>query len=253
MYIVRDKKTKKVIHVNHAPLSQKLSEKEIYFKFDGKKMEIGKTDRSELSEQFHINKKGEIVEFTLQDKVEAGILTLDPAEKVEGDQVVQKTLREKAAEGIITLEPDRKIVGEGDDERIEQKTFIEKVAEGLVKLEPDQKLVGEEIVEKTSKEMLKEGIITLDEYKHDRIENYSRMAFEKRAAILPDYKMNNASLGIYDEKTSENYKLTVIKFRDEFHRIKNLIEKVKTVKKIDEVKERFPNKIVVAKKNRSGK
>ena len=245
MYIVRDKKSKKVIHVNPAPLSQKLSEKEIYFKFDGKKMEIGKTDRSELSEQFHINKKGEIVPFTLKEKVEAGILTLDAAEKVEGDQIVQKTLREKVEAGIIILEPDTKIVGEGDDERIEQKTFSERVAEGLVKLEPNQKLVGEEIVEKTLKELLKEGIITLDEYKSERIDHYSRMAFEKRIAILPDYKLNNVALGIYDEKTTENYKTTVIKFRDEFYRIKNLIEQAKTVKKIDEVKERFPSKISV--------
>ena len=219
MYIVRDKKSKKVIHLNPAPLSQKLSEEEIYFDFDGKKMEIGKADSPDIPEHFHINKKGEIVEFTL---------------------------REKADEGIITLEPDTKIVGEGDDERIEQKTFSERVAEGLVKLEPNQKLEGEKIVEKTSKEMLKEGLITLDEYKHDRIEHYSRMAFEKRTAILPDYKLNNVALGIYDEKTTENYKTTVIKFRDEFYRIKDLIEQAKTVKKIDEVKERFQGKISVA-------
>ena len=38
MYVVRNRKSKAVIHVNHAPLSQELSGKEVYFKFNPNSM-----------------------------------------------------------------------------------------------------------------------------------------------------------------------------------------------------------------------
>src|SRR6185369_5076954 len=109
--------------------------------------------------------------------------------------------------------------------------------EGLIQLEPDQKLVGEEIVERTTAEMLKQGLLTLDDVKQKKIQYFSDMALEKRDALLPDYKLQNALLGIYDEQTVANYKATVAAFRDEFYRLQSLVEKAGTPKKVEAVTE----------------
>ena len=216
MYVVRNRKSTAVIHVNHAPLSQELSGKEVYFKFNPNSMEIGKSDLPEMPEQFHIDKKGMIVELSLQEKVECGIVELKPEEKAEGNEIVEKSLSER-------------------------------VADGLISLEPGQKLTGEEIVSKTTREMLDEGLIALEKYKQDRTNYYSRLAFEKRSSLIKDYKLLNVALGIYDSKTTANYRATVQAFRDEFYRIKKIIKEAKTVKRIDGIREGFPKKIVTAK------
>ena len=226
MYVVRNKRTKEIIHVNPAPLSQQLEGVEVYFKFDPDTMEIGKTDAPEIPRDFNINEDGEIVALT-----------------------VKKPLSEQVDEGKITLAPTQKIVGEGENEQIVEKTFSEQVAEGLIELASNQKLVGEEIVEKTSREMFDEGLITLDEFKRERIQYYSRVAFQKRNSIIPDYKLQNAALGIYDEQTTANYKATVQAFRDEFYRIKALIEEAETIDEIEAITENFPKEIVVATPN----
>jgi hypothetical protein len=165
MYIVRNKKTKEILHVNPAPLTQKLKGKEIYFKFDPKKMETGEID-GDLPEHFKIDEKGKIVEFTLQEKVETGIVALKPGQKMEDNQIVEKTLSEKAADGLITLSPTQKITGKGKHEKIVEKTLSEQIADGTKKLTPNQKLIGkgkdERIVEKTLSEQVKEGLITLE-------------------------------------------------------------------------------------------
>jgi len=165
MYIVRDKKTKEILHVNPAPLKQKLKGKDIYFKFDSNKMEIGEID-GDLPEHFKIDKKGKIVEFTLQEKVEAGIVVLKPGQKIENNQVVEKTLSEKAAQGLITLSPTQKITGKGKNEKIVEKTLSEQIADGTKKLSPKQKVIGkgkdEQIVEKTLSEQVEEGLIKLE-------------------------------------------------------------------------------------------
>jgi hypothetical protein len=164
----------------------------------------------------------------------------------EKEQLVEKSLSEQVTEGLLTLDPTEKIVGGGAEERMVYRPLSEQVAEGLVKLAPNQKLVGEEIVEKTSREMFKEGLITLDELKQERIQYFSDRAFELRRPVIPDYKLENAALGIYDPETTANYKATVQAFRDEFYRIKEIIEKAKTVKELETIKENFPKKIVTA-------
>ncbi len=169
MYIVRDKKKKEIIHINPAPLSQQLKGKEIYFKFDPKKMEIGEID-GDLPGHFKIDKKGKIVELTLDEKVKAGIIELKQEQKIVNNQIVEKTLSEKVADGLITLLPTQKIIGEGENEQIVEKTISEQVAEELIKLEPNQKLEGEEIVEKSRQELLDEGLTTLEDIKEENIQ-----------------------------------------------------------------------------------
>jgi len=213
MFVVIDKKTRKIIHVNPAPLSQALNDKDVYYKFDQKKMKIGRTDGA-LPEHFEINKKGEIIELSLAEKVKAGIIELTPEEKIEGDQIVEKTLSEK-------------------------------IAEGVMELRPDQKLVDEEIKTLSDREMLDEGMIDLKEYKKKTIEYFSNMAFMKRRELIPDHKLQNAALGVYDEQTVANIKTTVGGFRDEFHRIEGLIKKAKNARTIDAIKEQYPKEIII--------
>jgi hypothetical protein len=143
MYIVRDKKTKAIIHVNPAPLSQKLKGKAVYFQYDRATMEIGSTDAYELPSHFTINKKGAIVEFTLQQLVDQGIMALAPDEKIVDNRIMHKTVAEKVAEGLIVLPPAYKIVGKGQDEKVVEKTLSEQVAEGLLTLSPLQTIMGE--------------------------------------------------------------------------------------------------------------
>lgn len=102
MYIVRNKKTKKLIHANPAPLSQNLKGKEIYYKFNSKTMEIGKSD-CKLPEHFDINENGEIVELHLTDMVDKGIIKLKPYQKVKNNAIVEKSVGELIEEGLLKL------------------------------------------------------------------------------------------------------------------------------------------------------
>lgn len=102
MYIVRNKKTKKLIHVNPAPLSQNLKDKEIYYKYSPKTMEIGKSD-SKLPEYFDINEKGEIVELQLSELVKKGIVKLKAYQKIKDNAIAEKTIGELVEEGLLKL------------------------------------------------------------------------------------------------------------------------------------------------------
>lgn len=283
MYIVRSKKTKKILHVNPAPLSQQLSGQAIYYKFNPKTMEIGKTDSRRLPEHFNINKDGEIVELTIQEKIKAGIIKLPPEKKIINSQIVEKSLSEKVAEGIISLKPEQKIIGKETNQRIVEKSLSDKIKEGLIRIEPTQKLVGEgihqrivektltekvveglqelkpqyklgdeRIVKKTSRELYDDKLITLDEYKQRRLEYFSKLSFEKRKEIIPDYKLMNVGLGIYDETTVTEYRATIQAFREEFYRLKKLVEKAKNTDAVDAITDNYPQTII-GKRNSSSK
>ncbi len=219
MYIVRDKITKAIIHTNHAPPSQNLTDKEVYFYFAPETMEIGKIDSHELPEHYRITADCEIVELTLS---------------------------EKAEKNLIALQLTQKIVGEGANEKIVEMSLAEQVAEGLILLKPNQKLINDNIAEKTPREMLADGSITLEEIKQGQIQNYSNQSLDKKAALLPDYKLQNAILGIYDEQTLANYRATIQAFRGEFYRLQALVEQAKTLDELEAITENFPTEIVAA-------
>ncbi|MFP2929655.1 hypothetical protein ACLESO_31545 [Pyxidicoccus sp. 3LG] len=158
MYIVRDKATKKVIHVNPAPVSQGLEGKDIYFQFDPATMEVGRGEFPEVPTHFHIDSRGEIIPWTLQEKVQEGVVTLPPDQKAVGNNIVEKSVSERVAAGIISLKPEEKLVGE----QIVQKSLAEKVAEKLITLAPTQVVEGENIREMDDAEKVAAGIIKLD-------------------------------------------------------------------------------------------
>lgn len=165
MYIVRDKRTREIFHLNPAPLSQPLEGSQVYHRFDPTTMEIGRSDAQVLPEHFHINEQGQVVEFTLQEKVDTGVVELGVRQKVEGDRIVEKKLSEMFADGTILMSPTQKVVIEGDEERVVEKSLSEKVADGLITLEPQHKLVGEEIQEKSVEELVNDDVISRDEAK----------------------------------------------------------------------------------------
>lgn len=165
MYIVIDKQTKEIIHINPAPLEQNLTGKDVYFNFDAETMLIGAADIFQVPEHFKITSEGVLREFTLQEKHDAGLITLNPMEKIVDDQLVSKTLSEQVADGILTLEPEEKIVGEGEEENIVLKSLSERVADGTIELAPEEKIIGEgvdeQIVAKTPSEQVNEGLLEL--------------------------------------------------------------------------------------------
>ncbi|NOK34651.1 hypothetical protein HMI49_15735 [Corallococcus exercitus] len=190
MYIIRDKATRKVIHINPAPLSQGLEGTDIYYLFDSRTMEVGRGEFPEVPEPFHIDAKGNIVPWTLKEKVEAGLVQLPPHQKLVGDQLVEKTLAEKVASGVITLRPEEKLA----DDQIVPKSVSEQVAEKLIPLTPTQVLDGESIREMTDAEKVAAGFIKLD--KTQKVvgreivpKSRAELAREKLIQLDPDEKL----------------------------------------------------------------
>ena len=107
MYVVRNKKTAKLVHVNPAPLSQALEPKEVYARFDPKTMEIGKTD-GPLPESFDIGDDGEIVPSAPERTPELEMPAVPAMEKVvheeSGVRLVEKTPQELVEDGVLTPE-----------------------------------------------------------------------------------------------------------------------------------------------------
>jgi hypothetical protein len=165
MYIVRNKVTKEILHVNPAPSSQKLTGTQIYHLFDPESMEIGQIESASIPEHFEINDRGQVIELSLGEKVARGIIVLRKDQKIQEGQIVQKTLSEQIADGLISISQRDKIVGEGPEERIVEKTIAELISEDLINLEPHQKVMDGTIVDKTSQELIDEGLLTRDEVK----------------------------------------------------------------------------------------
>ncbi len=73
---------------------------------------------------------------------------------------------------------------------------------------------------------------TLAEAKLNKIVYFSELAFELRLQILPEYKLINASLGIYDEAETLAITTIVNEFRTEYYRLKALVEACSTVEEV---------------------
>jgi hypothetical protein len=114
VYIVRNKRTKELIHVNPAPLSQPLEGEDVYVRFDPKTMEIGRTD-GPLPERFDIGPDGKIVPLEEQTPPGAGSPETAAGQKVvedeAGPRLVDKSSAELVEEGLLTPEAllDRKL------------------------------------------------------------------------------------------------------------------------------------------------
>jgi hypothetical protein len=92
---------------------------------------------------------------------------------------------------------------------------------------------------------------SLDELKASAIARFSALSFERRRALIPDYQLQNAALGVYDEQQTVAIRDTVKAFRDEFRRLKSEIEKVRSIKALKDVTPNFPSEVVAAEPVRS--
>lgn len=64
----------------------------------------------------------------------------------------------------------------------------------------------------------------LENLKNGYINKISLMSFNIRNSKLPEYRISNASIDVYDEATKTSYKNMILDFRTEFYRMKGLIE-----------------------------
>ena len=126
---------------------------------------------------------------------------------------------------------------------IQPMCLDERIKKGLIELSDDQKFLNGEIVQKSLAELVDDGLISLLDFKRSKKEYYSDMCFKKRRDLIPDFKLENAALGVYGEDRLVSYRETVIKFRMEYKRIESLIENAETINDIEEIKPDFPNKL----------
>ncbi len=129
---------------------------------------------------------------------------------------------------------------------IQELDLIEAVKRGLYQLEPGQKLVDGKIVDMDRAELVEEGLLQLDDLKQRMLEYYEALSFQKRKELIPDYKLNNAALGVYDDRRMADYQVTIQAFREEAKRIARLINAATTVADLESIEENFPAKILTA-------
>ena len=63
----------------------------------------------------------------------------------------------------------------------------------------------------------------------------------------PEYKLENAALGVYTDGLEIDYLTTVAAFRDEFRRIEASAEQARIVAELEAIEVKYPEKIVAAK------
>ena len=74
----------------------------------------------------------------------------------------------------------------------------------------------------------------LQRAKEGKKEYFSNLAFDKRREIYPDYKLTNASLGVYDIETTEATKKLIADCRNEYYRV---CEQIDNATNLDELKQ----------------
>ena len=117
------------------------------------------------------------------------------------------------------------------------------VARGLHQLGATQKLVEGAIVAKSDDELIADGLISLEQLKTQAIDAYSELAFRLRAQLIPEYKLQNAALGVYGEKTLAQFKATIEAFRTEFYRLKAEIGRASSGAALRAIEPKFPTAV----------
>jgi hypothetical protein len=100
------------------------------------------------------------------------------------------------------------------------------------------------IVEATLEDKVNSGVIKLEYAKTELKQQYSNMSHLIRHSIIPDYKLINCSLGIYDKEYTKKIKKTIQAFRKEFYRIEKEISIAKTVDDLKNITPNFPTTLL---------
>ena len=80
---------------------------------------------------------------------------------------------------------------------------------------------------------------SLEESIKFKVDAFSRESFEYRERVLPEYKLTNCALGIYDSIETEHIKNTVNSFRNEFYRLKTLCEASTSIEELNAVQSNY--------------
>lgn len=84
----------------------------------------------------------------------------------------------------------------------------------------------------------------LYELKETAVAELSRMSVELRQQLIPDYKVQNATLGLYDEERTRAIRDTVAAFREEYHRLEAAVLAADTFKEMEAIRPNFPTELV---------
>jgi hypothetical protein len=74
MYIARDKKTKDILHINMAKLSENLEGIQVYSGFDPDTVEILKSELDHMPDHYNVDEKGYVVPKSREEKIIEGII-----------------------------------------------------------------------------------------------------------------------------------------------------------------------------------
>ncbi len=212
MLIIQNKKTKELLYSKLDVVELATTVVELLPSYDASKMEFGISELDTLPDHFKIEKE-RIIELSFEEMIDEGIVPITSVQKI--------------VKGSLQI-----------------KSVKEQLDEGTIKLLPNQKLDKNEIVDKSPLELCESNLIELSDFKEIRLTEFSNLSFQKREKLIPDYKLQNASLGVYDEQKIENYRKTISAFRAEFKRIESKIKEAKNSEEIEKIRARFPEKII---------
>lgn len=91
------------------------------------------------------------------------------------------------------------------------------------------------------------GPESLSQARERRRSEFTTQALAARAALVPDYQLLNAGLGLYDEARVTALRATVNAFRDEVNRVEAAIAKAKSVGELEALTASFPTALVAPK------
>ena len=88
---------------------------------------------------------------------------------------------------------------------------------------------------------------TLEQARTRRKLEFTQQALALRSALVPDYYLLNAGLGIYDEARVASLRATVNAFRDEVKRLEDKLASAKSMKAVNDLAPKFPTMLIVPK------
>lgn len=131
MYILIDKKTKRVLDSFDGVGMNEENPTENFPQFDAESMAIGYGNFMEpLPSHINVDESNRAIRLSTIEEVELGLRILEPWEKIENNKIVAKTIEEQVKAGLITLSPVEKL----DEGQIVQKTVEEQCKEGLLQI-----------------------------------------------------------------------------------------------------------------------
>ena len=98
---------------------------------------------------------------------------------------------------------------------------------------------GASVSEVINCQLIVPHVPSLEESIKFRVDAFSREAFENRERILPEYKLTNCALSVYDAEETERIKNIVISFRNEFYRLKALCEACTSIEELNAVQSNY--------------